>query len=131
MFKLYFFLNGIFFLFSGSDGHKSTYNAKWVIDMWTRNTKIIKPFTCFGAELEKLPPKLSYDDVTQEKGLKELLTSILKYGVGIVTNVSKLLYCAKTSKTFTLFNILSRHEWKSSEVLVETTLDIFINIESY
>lgn len=97
------FLKLNFFSFLGSDGHKSTYDTKWVIDTWTQNTKKIEPYTCFGTELETLPSKLSYDEVTQEKGLKELITSILKYGVGIVTNVSKILYGAKTSKAFTLY----------------------------
>lgn len=73
----------------GSNGHKSTYHIKWVIDIWTRNNLKIEPYTCFGKDLEKLPPKISYNDLTQTETQKELIKSILKYGIGIVTNVSK------------------------------------------
>lgn len=60
-----------------------------MIDTWAGNRKKIEPISCFGKELEKLPSKVSYSDLTLKEGQKELIKSILKYGVGIVTNVSK------------------------------------------
>jgi len=56
--------------------------------MWERNSLKIKPYICFGKELEKFTTKVSYNDLTQTEGQKQLIKSILKYGVGIVTNVS-------------------------------------------
>lgn len=73
----------------GSNGHKSTYHTKWVIDTWSGNKIKIEPYNCFGKELEELPTKVSYNDLTLKEGQKELIKSILKYGVGIVTNASK------------------------------------------
>ncbi|XP_050544698.1 trimethyllysine dioxygenase, mitochondrial-like [Daktulosphaira vitifoliae] len=71
-----------------SDGHSSTYDIKWIYDIWTSNnqSKII-PHHCFGKELGSLPPRLPIDCVNQKKGQQELMKSLLKYGVGIVTNV--------------------------------------------
>jgi len=62
---------------------------KWVIDTWAGNRIKIEPNSCFGKELEKLPSKVSYNDLTLKESQKELIKSILKYGVGIVTNASK------------------------------------------
>lgn len=77
-----------YFLIVGSDGHKSTYKTKWVIDTWTSKKIQIEPYTCFGEDLGKLPSKVSFNDLTQIEGQKELIKSILKYGIGIVTNAS-------------------------------------------
>jgi len=77
------------FLIIGSDGHKSAYHTKWVIDTWAGNRIKIEPNSCFGEELEKLPSKVSYNDLPLKEGQKKLIKSILKYGVGIVTNASK------------------------------------------
>ncbi|XP_025205009.1 trimethyllysine dioxygenase, mitochondrial [Melanaphis sacchari] len=74
-----------------SDGHKSEYHTKWVIDIWTRKKIKIEPNLCFGEELEKLPSKVSYNNLTLKECLKELMESILKYGVGIITNVEPTL----------------------------------------
>jgi len=60
-----------------------------VIDTWAGNGIKIEPNYCFGKELENLPSKVSYNDLTLKESLKELIKSILKYGVGIVTNASK------------------------------------------
>jgi len=60
-----------------------------VIDTWTGNKIKIEPNFCFGKELEKLPAKVSYNDLTLKDCLKELMKSILKYGVGIITNASE------------------------------------------
>jgi len=60
-----------------------------VIDTWTGNKIKIEPNSCFGEELEKLPAKVSYNDLTLKEGQKKLIKSILKYGVGMVINVSK------------------------------------------
>lgn len=74
-----------------SDGHKSAYNTKWVIDTWAGNRIKIEANSCFGEELEKLPSKVSYNDLSLKEGQKKLIKSILKYGVGIVTNVEPTL----------------------------------------
>lgn len=78
------------FVIVGSNGHKSMYDTKWVIDMWSGNKIKIEPYNCFGEELDKLPVKISYNDLTLKEGQKTLVKSILKYGVGIITNVSKV-----------------------------------------
>lgn len=59
------------------------------MDTWSGNKIKIEPYNCFGKELEELTTKVSYSDLTLEKGQKKLIKSILKYGVGIVTNASK------------------------------------------
>lgn len=66
----------------------SKYPIEWVIDTWTGNKIKIEPYTCFGEDLKKLPAKVSYNDLTQKEALKDLIKSILKYGLGIVTNAS-------------------------------------------
>lgn len=83
--------NPYYFFILGSDGHKSTYQIKWVVDTWTRNKIQIEPYTCFGEELEKLTSKVSYNDLSLKEGQKELIKSILKYGIGIVTNASNII----------------------------------------
>lgn len=60
-----------------------------MIDTWTGNRIQIEPNFCFGEELEKLCSKVSYNDLTLKEGQKELIKSILKYGVGVITNASK------------------------------------------
>lgn len=60
--------------------------------MWTSKKIQIEPYTCIGEELEKLPSRISYIDLTQKEGQKILIKSILKYGVGIVKDVSILFY---------------------------------------
>ncbi|XP_050544699.1 trimethyllysine dioxygenase, mitochondrial-like [Daktulosphaira vitifoliae] len=71
-----------------SDGHNSTYDIKWIYDIWTPNNQSnILPHYCFGKELGSLPPKISVDRVNQTEGQHELVESILKYGVGIIINV--------------------------------------------
>lgn len=83
-------------LILGSDGHESKYHTKWVIEKWTKTKLKVEPYTCFGEDFEKLLPRVSYGDMIHEETQKELIRSILKYGVGIVTNVSKdgvNIYC--------------------------------------
>lgn len=60
-----------------------------MIDTWTGNSIKIEPNFCFGEELEKLCSKVSYNDLTLKEGQTELIKSILKYGVGVITNASK------------------------------------------
>lgn len=66
----------------------SKYPTEWVIDTWTGNKIKIEPYTCLGEDLKKLPAKVSCNDLTQIETQKELIKSILKYGLGIVTNAS-------------------------------------------
>jgi len=73
-----------------------------VIDRWTGNKIKIEPYLCFGEEIEKLSSKISYNDLTLKEGQKKLIKSILKYGVGVITNVSKyyiiIKFCFNNSK---------------------------------
>jgi hypothetical protein len=56
--------------------------------MWTGKKIQIKPYSCTGEELEKLPAKISYNDLTEKEGQKKLIKSIIKYGIGIIKDVS-------------------------------------------
>lgn len=111
------------FLIKGSDEHQSTYNIDWVIDTWTGKKTQIEPYTCIGEELEKLPAKISYNDLTQKEGQKMLIKSILKYGVGIVKDVSIYFICTHILQVYDNniegFNEKSKKISRSQELICQ------------
>ncbi|XP_050436652.1 trimethyllysine dioxygenase, mitochondrial [Adelges cooleyi] len=74
-----------------SNGHASTYDVKWVFDTWTSNGVKLEPYTCVGKELESLPARVDANSLITTEGQRELVRSILKYGIGVITNVEPTL----------------------------------------
>ncbi len=79
-------------MFSGPDGHQSSYNVDWLVEhSFSTTSKTKTPMLLWDKKTmssEQLPV-VSYDDYrdSSEIGVKDTLRNLLKYGFSILDGV--------------------------------------------
>lgn len=72
----------------GSDGHKSVYDLEWI----TSQTKVESgpQEVLWSGDVSREVEHVTANEVKSQHGITRLVKSLLQYGVGFVTDVSKL-----------------------------------------